>query len=201
MHLLTYLNPEILLKTFGLVGLFVIIFAESGLFFGFFLPGDSLLFTAGFLAPTFGINIYVLAIGVTCMAILGDSVGYAFGKRIGPALFSKNNSLFFKKKYLERARVLFEKHGPRTLILGRFIPAVRTFVPILAGATEMNYSIFLRFNIIGGVLWATLITLLGYYLGNAIPNIDQYLLPIVIIIAVVSALPLLFEFLREMRRR
>ncbi|MES3005828.1 MAG: DedA family protein [Patescibacteria group bacterium] len=200
MSFLEYLNPEILIRTFGLIGFFAVIFAESGLFFGFFLPGDSLLFTAGFLAPTLGVNIWLLSIGAMVMAIAGDSVGYYFGKKVGPALFKREDSFLFHKKHLLKAEDFFEKHGPRSIVLARFIPVVRTFTPIIAGAGKMNYRVFLTYNIIGGSLWGGGLTLLGYFLGSFIPNIDQYLIPVVILIIIISFIPVVIGVIQEMKK-
>jgi membrane-associated protein len=199
MDFLQYLNPETLIRTFGLIGFFAVIFAESGLFFGFFLPGDSLLFTAGLLSTTLGVNIYLLAGGAVLMAILGDSVGYYFGKKIGPALFVKEDSLVFKKRYLQKAEDFFAKHGPKSIVLARFVPIVRTFTPILAGVGSMEYKVFLTYNIVGGIIWGGGITLLGYYLGSVIPNIDKYLVPIVLVIIAVSFIPVIVGIFSEMK--
>lgn len=199
MDFLQYLNPETLIRTFGLLGFFTVIFAESGLFFGFFFPGDSLLFTAGLLSPTLGVNIYLLAGGAILMAILGDSVGYYFGKKVGPALFVKEDSFLFKKRYLKKAAEFFAKHGPKSIILARFVPVVRTFTPILAGVGSMKYKIFLTYNIVGGIIWGGGITLLGYYLGSVIPDIDKYLVPIVLVIIAVSFVPVFIGILSEMK--
>ncbi len=199
MDFLQYLNPETLIRTFGLLGFFTVIFAESGLFFGFFFPGDSLLFTAGLLSPTLGVNIYLLAGGAILMAILGDSVGYYFGKKVGPALFVKEDSFLFKKRYLKKAEEFFAKHGPKSIILARFVPVVRTFTPILAGVGSMKYKIFLTYNIVGGIIWGGGITLLGYYLGSVIPDIDKYLVPIVLVIIAVSFVPVFIGILSEMK--
>jgi membrane-associated protein len=201
MELIKYLDPELLIRTVGLLGYFAIVFAESGLIFGFIFPGDSLLFTAGFLAPSLGVNIWLLAIGTVVMAILGDSVGYYFGKKVGPALFKKEDSLFFKKAHLMKAEAFFEKHGPRSIILARFIPVVRTFTPILAGVARMNYATFLRYNIIGGILWGAGLTLLGSFLGSVIPDIDKYLVPIVLVIIVVSFIPVFIGIYQGMKKK
>lgn len=200
MELLHFLNPELLIKTFGLIGYFAIVFAESGLLFGFIFPGDSLLFTAGFLSPLLGINIWLLALGTIITAILGDSFGYYFGKKIGPAIFTKEDSFLFNKKYITRAELFFEKHGPRAIILARFIPAVRTFTPILAGAGNMNYKTFLTYNIIGGIIWGGSLTLLGYYLGSIIPDIDKYLLPIILIIIFLSFIPIFVTIIKSYKK-
>ncbi|OGE77935.1 MAG: hypothetical protein A2751_02740 [Candidatus Doudnabacteria bacterium RIFCSPHIGHO2_01_FULL_46_14] len=190
-----------LIKTAGYLGLFAIIFAESGLFIGFFLPGDSLLFTAGFLASQGYLHIELLATLMVIAAVLGDNVGYAFGRRIGPKIFSKEQSILFSKKNLLRAQNFFEEHGRKTIILARFIPAVRTFVPILAGVGQMQYHVFFAFNIVGGLLWAAGLTLLGYFLGSTIPDVDRYLLPIIGGIIALSVLPTIIHIIRDKETR
>lgn len=190
-----------LIKAIGYLGIFAIVFAESGLFIGFFLPGDSLLFTAGFLASQGLLEIKTLIILVFTAAVIGDSFGYAFGRRIGPALFKKEDSLFFHRKNLERANLFYQRHGGRTIILARFIPVVRTFAPILAGAGRMRYSSFLFFNIFGGALWSISLSFLGFYLGRSIPDIDKYLLPIIALIIFVSVLPNIIHVLRHREDR
>jgi membrane-associated protein len=182
-----------LIFSFGYLGLVAVIFAETGLFFGFFLPGDSVLFTAGLLASQHYFSIWYLVLLVSIAAILGDSVGYWFGAKVGPHLFTREDSLFFKKRYIEETHAYFERFGASTIILARFVPIVRTFAPILAGVGRMRYSLFLRYNIVGGVLWGAGVTLGGYYLGRLIPNVDRYLLPIILLIIVVSALPIIFR--------
>lgn len=186
-----------LIKLAGYLGLFAIVFAESGLFFGFFLPGDSLLFTAGFLASQGYLNIFWLVPMLFVAAVLGDSVGYWFGKKVGPKIFKREDSLFFHKSYLEKARAYFEKYGPKTIIIARFIPAVRTFAPIFAGVGQMEYKKFLTYNIVGGFLWAVGLTVLGYLLGNTIPDVDKYIVPIVLGIIVLSVLPPIFHFFKK----
>ena len=186
-----------LIKAAGYLGLFGIVFAESGLFVGFFLPGDSLLFTAGFLASQGFLNIWILAPLAFIAAILGDNFGYAFGRRVGPAIFTRERSLFFHKEYLERARIFYEAHGGKAIVLARFLPVIRTFAPILAGVGRMRYPTFLFYNVIGAALWAIGLTFLGFYLGNAIPNIDRYLVPIVLIIVIISSLPTLLHLVRH----
>ncbi|MBY0538899.1 DedA family protein [Patescibacteria group bacterium] len=194
-------NLEELIRAAGYVGIAGIIFAESGLFFGFFLPGDSLLFTAGFLASQGLFNIWLLVTLTTIAAIAGDSVGYWFGKKIGPMIFKRPDSFWFSQERVHQAHAFFEKHGAKSIILARFIPAVRTFTPIIAGVAGMHYDTFLKYNIIGGVLWATLLPLLGYYLGTFVPDIDQYIIPIVIAIVVASLIPLAMEFLKKRKNR
>lgn len=190
MHLL---DPEFLLTTFGVVGLLLIIFAESGLFFGFFFPGDSLLFTAGFLAPTLGINIYLLVTGVFVAAVLGDNTGYWFGNKVGQKLFTKDDSLFFKKEHVLKANEFFKKYGGKALILARFTPIARTFVPIIAGVAKMNYREFLIWNILGGLLWGVGVTSAGYFLGRTIPDSEKYLGYIVGAIILLSVVPVVME--------
>lgn len=199
MNLLQYLDPAFLVATFGLAGVFAIVFAESGLFFGFFLPGDSLLFTAGLLASQGHFSILLLWVGCMAAAILGDSVGYAFGKKVGPKIFFREDSFFFHKKHIERTRAFYEKHGRKTLILARFVPIVRTFAPILAGVGQMEYRVFLSYNILGGVLWATLLIFLGYGLGSFVPSVDRYLLPIVLLIILLSFVPIILEWRKNRR--
>ena len=186
-----------LVKTAGYAGMFFIIFAESGLFFGFFFPGDSLLFTAGFLASQVFLNIIPLATLTFVAAILGDNVGYAFGKKVGVKIFKREDSLLFHKDHLIKAQQFYAKYGGKTIVLARFIPIVRTFAPIVAGAGEMKYSQFLFYNFIGGTIWGLGMPLLGYFLGSAIPGIDQYLIPIVLVIIVVSFLPPVWEVLKD----
>ena len=186
-----------LVQAVGYIGMFAIIFAESGLFFGFFLPGDSLLFTAGLLASQGLFNYYALAIIFAVSAILGDSVGYWFGKKVGPKIFNKEDSFFFQKKHVERTRNFYEKYGTKTIVLARFVPIVRTFAPILAGVGEMKYKTFLKYNVVGGLLWGVGVSFLGYYLGSKIPGIENYLTLIIIAIIVTSFLPIIFEFIRE----
>lgn len=189
-----------LIKAVGYVGLFAIIFAESGLFFGFFLPGDSLLFTAGFLAAQGFFGIWPAILVVFVAAVTGDTVGYLFGKKIGPALFKRENSRFFKREYLLKAEKFYEENGAKTIILARFIPFVRTFAPIVAGVGKMNYGKFIRYNIIGGFLWSFGLMLGGYFLGQIIPDVDKYLLPIILGIVFVSLLPTIWHVIKERRK-
>ncbi len=190
-----------LIKAAGYVGLFGIVFAESGLFIGFFLPGDSLLFTAGFLASQGFLDLTLLMALTFLGAVLGDSFGYGFGRKVGWRIFKKEDSLLFHKDHLERAQKFYQKHGGKAIILARFMPIVRTFAPILAGVGKMRYPTFLFYNIIGGALWAAGLTLLGYYLGSVIPNIDKYLLPIIALIIFLSVLPALIHILKNKKER
>jgi membrane-associated protein len=190
-----------LIKAVGLIGVFGIVFAESGLLIGFFLPGDSLLFTAGFLASQGFFNIALLLILTFLGAVLGDSVGYLFGKKVGPKIFNKKDSFLFKRENLLKAQAFYEKYGPKTIILARFVPIVRTFAPIVAGAGEMHYATFIKFNIIGGLLWSSGLSLAGYFLGSLIPGVDKYLLPIIALIVFFSILPPLMEFIKSKRKK
>lgn len=189
-----------LIKAGGYLGLSAIVFAESGLFFGFFLPGDSLLFTAGFLASQGFLNIWILVPLMFVSAVAGDQVGYWFGARVGTPLFERPNSRFFKQAHLVRAQHFFEIYGARALILARFIPVVRTFTPIVAGVARMHYRTFVVYNVVGGLLWGAGMTLAGYLLGSLVPNAEHYMLPIVVAIIVVSVLPPLWHLYCDRRR-
>lgn len=195
------LDPEQLIETFGTIGLLLIVFAESGLLVGFFLPGDSLLFTAGLLASQDQLNIAIVLPGVFLAAVAGDQVGYAFGHRVGPALFRRPDSRLFRQEYVDKARGYFERHGSKTIVLARFVPIVRTFAPILAGVGNMRYRTFITFNVIGGFCWAIGVTSAGYVLGATVPDIDRYLLPIIAFIIFISLAPVAFEYLRHRREK
>ncbi len=192
-----FLEITPLIKTFGLVGVSLFVFAESGLFFGFLLPGDSLLFTAGVFASAGYINIGALFLATFIAAILGDTAGYWTGKKFGQKIFSKPDSFFFNKKNLDKTAHFYEKYGKRTVILSRFVPIVRTFAPILAGAAHMKYRDFIRYNILGGFFWTSILPLAGYYFGNSIVDIDAYMLPIVGAITLVSLIPVFIGVLRR----
>lgn len=189
-----------LIKTAGYFGLFGIIFAESGLFIGFFLPGDSLIFTAGFLASQGFLNVWLLTIITFSAAILGDNFGYMMGKKFGPKIFKKEDSFLFHRDHLERAKIFYETYGGKTIVLARFLPVIRTFAPILAGVGNMKYKDFVFFNVLGAIIWAIGMTWLGYFMGNTIPNADQYIVPIVIAIVILSSLPTITHFLVHLIR-
>src|SRR3990167_6184687 len=186
-----------IIESVGYLGIFAIVFAESGLFVGAFLPGDSLLFTAGFLASQGFFDIWLLAPITFIAAVLGDSVGYTFGHKVGRRLFQKEDSIFFHKKHLLRAQSFYEKHGGKTITIARFLPVVRTFAPIVAGMGEMPYSKFLFYNLLGGFLWAVCLPLAGYFLGSLIPNVDKYLLPIIALIVIASIAPTILHLINE----
>ncbi len=190
-----------LLIHLGVWSALFMIFAESGILIGFFLPGDSLIFTAGLLASQGYFSIWLLLIGGSIAAILGDNVGYHFGRKYGHRIFNKEESLFFHKDHILRAEAFYKKHGPLTIILARFTPFVRTFAPILAGVGKMNYSTFFLYNVIGGLAWVWGIGLLGYYAGKYIPNIDRYILPFIAAIIFVSVLPAVISLVRSRLKR
>ena len=196
-----YFDLVKILPAIGYIGIFAIVFAESGLFIGFFLPGDSLLFTAGFLASQDIFDIKILVLICFLGAVLGDSVGYLFGHKVGRRLFQRKDSLLFHKDNLIKAENFYEKHGKKTIVIARFMPMIRTFAPIVAGIGSMEYKTFLSYNIIGGLLWGVGITLAGFYLGNLIPDVDKYLLPIVAVIILLSVSPGLIHILKSARHR
>ena len=209
MALLEALDPEKLIRSGGYILLFAIVFAESGLLIGFFLPGDSLLFIAGMAsagtlvhqagADAIHLNIWVVLIGVFIAAVAGDQVGYAFGKKTGPALFKRPDSRFFKHEHLEKAQNFFDVHGPRAIVLARFVPVIRTFCPIVAGAGKMEYRVFLRYNLLGGLLWGVGVTLLGFFLGN-IPLVANNIEIALLMVVGISILPILIEVVRSKRK-
>ncbi|MBP6929500.1 MAG: VTT domain-containing protein [Candidatus Moranbacteria bacterium] len=185
------------IKTIGYVGLFAIVFAETGLFLGFFFPGDSLLFVAGVLAAQGFFSLPILLIVLFVAAFTGNMVGYWFGAFVGPKIFSREDSLFFRKSHVFKAQAFYDRYGAKTIVLARFIPIVRTFAPIVAGVAKMHYGTFTLFNFIGALLWSVGLTTLAYYLGGLIEDIDRYLLPIVLFIIGVSVLPGVFEYWRS----
>lgn len=192
-------NPESIINYGGWALLFFVVFAETGLLVGFFLPGDSLLFTSGLLCgiALFHINIIFLLAGLCFSAIAGNVVGYWFGKRVGPALFKRDDSLIFKKRYVELTRVFYAKHGGKALVLGRFLPIVRTFAPILAGVIQIDLRRFMVYNVIGSVLWVFSLTLTGYYLGRQFPWLIDYLEYIVIGLIIITAIPVLSTYRKK----
>src|SRR5215210_429172 len=196
-HQLT--NVRELVRVGGYVGLTAIIFAETGLLVGFFLPGDSLLVTAGLLSaqPQFGLNVYVLGALLTVAAILGNSLGYVIGRATGPRLFTRDDSLLFKKKHLYRAQEFYRKHGGKTLVIARFMPIVRTFVPVVAGLANMPIGAYTAYNVLGAVAWIWSMLLIGHFLGRVIPGIDEHIEPMILVIIFLSLLPALISWRRE----
>jgi membrane-associated protein len=197
MELLFGIDLASFIEAAGYIGLFTIVFAESGLFLGFFLPGDSLLFTAGFAAAAGHFSLWVLLPLLSVAAILGDSFGYWFGTRFGAWLMERGDSWWFKKRYIRETELFYQKHGSYAVVIARFVPIVRTFTPILAGMGNMRYRTFITYNCIGGVGWATGLLLFGFGFGSIIPNPDRYLLPVVLAIIFTSFLPPLLRWLRS----
>jgi len=193
----SFLDPQIYIRA-GYVAIFLVIFAESGLLIGFFLPGDSLLFTAGFVASQqLGVQIWTLSVIVGVAAALGPLVGYWYGAWAGPRLFNREDSVWFHRRHLMRAHEFYERHGGKALIIARFMPIVRTFAPVVAGMAAMTYARFALYTVIGAVLWAIGVTWLGYFLGSLIPDAGRYLEYIVALIIIVSLLPPAIHLLRE----
>jgi membrane-associated protein len=212
-ELLQYLNPKFiidtLLQTFGnyvYVGLFLIIFAETGLAVGFFLPGDSLLVVAGLFAAAGKLNLWVMLFSLFVAAVTGDAVGYYSGKKVGHAIFNKPKSRFFNPKHLKRAHEFYEKHGGKTIILARFVPIVRTFAPIVAGAADMRYRDFVFYNILGAFLWITSMLFAGYFLGGVVEQafgikLEDHIDKVVIVVVFLSILPIIFEYIKARKEK
>lgn len=198
----TLLNPQSIIHYGGLALLLFIVFAETGLFFGFFLPGDSLLFVAGLMCgtPIFDVNIYMLLTSVIIAGILGNFVGYYFGKKTGPVLFRRDDSFFFKKKHVKAAEEFYNRYGGTAIVLGRFIPIIRTFVPIMAGVVNLDFKKFVVYNVLGCIAWVVSMVLSGYFLGRLFPSLQHNLEYIVITIILVSMIPVVLTYIKEHRR-
>ncbi len=196
-----HFNIESLLQSGGLLFVAFIVFAESGLLVGFFLPGDSLLFPAGLFAAQGKLPIIGLILSVIAAAVIGDNVGYSIGRRAGPRLFRKQDGILFRKEYIERAEAFYERHGGKTIIMARFVPVMRTLAPVVAGVGKMPRKRFVLFNIIGGALWGGGVTLAGYWLGSKIPNVDKYVLPTVLLAILISVGPAVYHLLKDRRTR
>jgi len=202
LRLLTH--PKDLILAFGplaYLGMFAILFAETGLFIGFFLPGDSLLFAAGVVAAAGGLDLILVCLVCTAAAILGNLTGFAFGRAVGRPLFERPDSRFFKRRHLLAAEAFYAKHGGKTIVLARFLPFVRTFAPIVAGASRMAVAPFVLYTVVGGILWGTGLPLAGFFVGNLIPDIDRVLLPVILVIVAISVLPTLIHVLRANREQ
>lgn len=185
----------------GYVGLTAIIFTETAFFFGFFLPGDSLLVTAGLLSATgLPLNVYYLGLILNIAAIVGDAVNYWIGRITGPRIFVREESLFFRRKHVERAHAFYEKYGAATIVLARFVPIVRTFAPLVAGVAQMNYRVFAIYNVLGGTLWIWSMLFVGYFLGRYVPGIDRHIELVIIVVIFLSILPGIIGWWRERRR-
>ena len=191
---------DALIQWGGYVLLVAIVFAETGLLIGCFLPGDSLLITAGLLAAAGHLNIWWINVLLMAAAIIGDSVGYAIGARLGPHIFTREKSLLFNPKHVVRTQHFYEKYGPKTIVIARFVPIIRTFAPVLAGVGAMRYRRFLTYNVLGGIGWVASMSWAGYGLGRAVPNISKYMHAVVITIIVLSCIPIAVEIYRERRK-
>lgn len=196
----SYLDPKTIVAA-GYAVLIFVVFAETGLAAGFFLPGDSLLVVAGLFAAKGDLNVFVLLSTLFVAAVVGDAVGYFSGARLGPRLFTRQKSLLFRPSHLQKAHAFYEKYGGKTIIIARFVPIVRTFAPIVAGAAQMSYRQFAIYNIVGGFLWVFSMVLTGYFLGSVIPNLDQHIEKVVIIVVALSLLPPVIEFLKARREK
>lgn len=206
--LLQYLNPKFLIETllewlgiYVYFGLFFIIFAETGLAIGFFLPGDSLLVVAGLFAAAGKLNVWVMLISLFVAAVVGDTVGYLSGRKVGKAVFTRPKSRFFNPKHLQKAHQFYEKHGGKTIVLARFVPIVRTFAPIVAGAAEMRYRDFIFYNVTGGALWISSMLFAGYFLGGIVESafgikLEDHIDKVVVVVVFLSILPIIIEYLK-----
>ena len=193
----TVYNVPELIRLGGLLGLVLVVFAETGLMVGFFLPGDSLLVTAGLFAAKGDLDILWLNLAVIAAAIVGDATGYWIGYRAGKALYSRPNSLLFRREHLLKTHEFYERHGGKTIIIARFMPIVRTFAPVVAGAAEMTYRRFAAYNVVGGIGWVLSMTLTGYYLGRAVPDLEKNIHLLVAVVIFLSLLPAMIAWLRS----
>jgi len=194
-------DVESLVRIGGIAGLTVIVFVETGLLIGFFLPGDSLLVTAGLFAARGDIAVLPLVAALSVAAVAGDTVGYNIGKRSGPRLFTRADSLFFNKKHLVTTKEFYDRHGPFTIVIARFVPIIRTFAPVVAGIGAMEYKRFISYNVIGGVGWVLSMVLGGYFLGQMIPNIHKDIDKVIVVVIFLSLLPILIKVAREKMKR
>jgi membrane-associated protein len=192
---------EELIRWGGHIVLVTIVFAETGIMAGFFLPGDSLLVTAGLLASAGTLNVWLLLVELSAAAIIGDSLNYAVGRRLGPKLFNREDSLFFHKDHLVRTQRFYEKYGAKTIVLARFVPIVRTFAPAVAGVGQMKYSRFIFYNITGGLAWVFSMVLMGFFLGHSIPNIDRHIHIVILVVIFVSFIPIGVEYLKSRKEK
>jgi membrane-associated protein len=194
-------DVEGIIRWGGLLMLVAIVFAETGLLVGFFLPGDSLLVTAGVFAAAGHLNIWTLLAALSAAAVIGDQVGYYIGRSTGPKIFRREDSLFFKRAHLMRAHAFYEKHGGKTIIIARFVPIIRTFAPVVAGVAEMDYRRFVSFNVIGGLLWVWSMCLIGFTLGSAIPDIQRNIHIVIVVVVILSLVPGIVEVVRSRREQ
>lgn len=199
-NIFNFLNPEILIHSLGYAGIFSNIFIESGFFFGFFLPGDTLLFTVGFLASSGLLSIWISLVGIIVATYLGGIVGYLFGKKVGPKIFTRERSFFFNPKNLDRTRVFYQKYGKWTVVFSHFIPFARTFAPILAGVGEMDLGDFLKFNILGSVLWPVVVISVGYFFGRQFPAIHRFVMPAILGCFLLTLVPIFWGMYQEYKK-
>lgn len=198
---MSLLDPNEIIKSGGLLLIAFMVFAESGLLFGFFFPGDTLLIAAGILAAGGGFNIVTLIAVVVVSAVFGGLSGYLIGLHAGPKLFTKKDGIVFRKEYVEKSEDFYERHGGKTIMLARFVPIIRTFAPVVAGIGKMNAAKFMFYNIIGSAIWAIGVTMLAYYLGQRIPDLDKYILPLVILATVVTFSPTVYHIFKDPKTR
>lgn len=195
------LDPQHLIESGGILIVSLIVFAESGLLVGFFLPGDTLLFAAGLAASNGTVSLPILIVAVVLAAIIGDNVGYSIGQKMGPALFTKKDGVLFRKEYIETAEKFYAKHGGKTIIAARFTPIVRTFAPVVAGASKMPHRRFFFFNVIGGLIWGAGVILLGYFVGNKVPGLDKYMELVILGVVTASILIAIGHLLKDEKIR
>lgn len=194
-------DVEAIIRWGGLAMICAIVFAETGLMVGFFLPGDSLLVTAGVFAAAGHLDVYSMLILVSLCAVVGDQLGYFIGQKTGPALFTREDSLLFKRSHILRAQAFYEKYGAKTIVIARFVPVVRTFAPVVAGVGQMQYRRFVRYNVFGGVLWVASMILTGYLIGTAVPDINKHIHVVIAVVIFLSILPAIIEVMRSRRRK
>ncbi|HSX32371.1 MAG TPA: VTT domain-containing protein [Candidatus Saccharimonadales bacterium] len=195
------MDPKTIIESGGLIALGLIVFAESGLMVGFFLPGDTLLISAGILASQGHLNIELTIIVIAIAAIVGDNTGYQLGRIAGPKLFRKKDGIIFRQDHIERAEAFYEKHGSKTMMFAHFIPVVRSFAPVVAGVGKMPYGKFFAYDAIGIIFWAIIVTLLGYWVGSRIPNLDHYIMPVLLAVVVFTFAPTLWHIFKDPKIR
>lgn len=198
---MSFLDPNELISSGGLLLIAFIVFAESGLLFGFFFPGDTLLLASGVLAAAGEFHIATLIAVIALSAILGGHTGFLIGKKAGPRLFVKDDGIIFRKEYIVKSEKFYERHGGKTIILARFVPIIRTFAPVVAGIGNMNQAKFMFYNVVGSGIWSVGVTLLGYYFGKQIPNIDSYILPLILLATVFTFSPTVYHVIKDPRIR
>jgi membrane-associated protein len=194
-------DVEALVRVGGILGLSAIVFTETGLLIGFFLPGDSLLVTAGLFAARGDLDVALLMVSLICAAVFGDTVGYNIGVRTGPKLFSRPDSLLFNRKHLLTTKEFYERHGPFTIVIARFVPIIRTFAPVVAGIGAMEYRRFIAYNVLGGIGWVLATVLGGYFLGQLVPNIHDHIHKVIVVVILLSLMPAIIKIAKEKLKR